>query len=813
MKQRIRRLITPWVIAVLPLSGCASMNQQRSSIMPQWIAGSPNLDSKLAYGRLCERHGQTKQAQDIYQMLANTRNAPIKQSALHRLAVMSAKRGDYAEASERFAQATKVQSPSAELLNDMGYNYFLMDNLSEAEICYRRAIELDPQYTAAQNNLGLALGQQGKFDDAMKAFAKTGNDSQAHTNMAYVYAQHRYLDQARQHYLKALGHDEKNERAAEGLVQVAKAFDAAVQSQANKTAADKAVAKNEASAKMGKASELVAEVVTPSQPLTRVAAVAPSPAVTLPAPGADSKSVVSSRRSETRAVSPWANSTPAAEVAATPKVQTLAPTALAETKASADAVSQPLATIISDMPSVASAPVVPGISLPKPMPKATNSAVATQTPSAPSGVMWATKSTVAKNDLAQVTTPATQPAAKGELPRITLGQPASIPGAAPAPSNLSAAPNNSKPVAPSAPLWVTNPTTQSVAKTNSAPAAILPSTPVQVASPSPQSTRSAVVTAGHSEPSSNDRGSVNNASPNNMPELPVRLPVATSPTASAPSPLSNSQTQSAPVSVQPFPTTKAPEAERVGKKPVANNALMAGLVPKMPKPAEPVKIPNSSMSTSPLTSNDTVRPATYIDTKQAANTPAAVTPAPTTNSQPKPAQTESVTFPPAVAPLSVVPNGVKPVTPSLPSKPTSVAAPTLKTNVDPLQAKTNDRFAAMKAGKDKPMSPPIPSAVTSTTSSSTQIPNITPPNTTIPNVSQPNLALKPIHLEITGLPKNQSSPTAPAATAIAPQKNYLPKGDSYKVPAYKVPANEVPSLNGSYRSRGLGLDGTAGSGT
>ena len=42
----------------------------------------------------------------------------------------------------------------------------------EAEFRWEKAIELDPTYAAAWNNLGIAYEQQGKFDEAKKAYDK-----------------------------------------------------------------------------------------------------------------------------------------------------------------------------------------------------------------------------------------------------------------------------------------------------------------------------------------------------------------------------------------------------------------------------------------------------------------------------------------------------------------------------------------------------------------------------------------------------------------------------------------------------------------
>lgn len=42
----------------------------------------------------------------------------------------------------------------------------------EAEFRWEKAVELDPTYAAAWNNLGIAYEQQGKFPEAKKAYDK-----------------------------------------------------------------------------------------------------------------------------------------------------------------------------------------------------------------------------------------------------------------------------------------------------------------------------------------------------------------------------------------------------------------------------------------------------------------------------------------------------------------------------------------------------------------------------------------------------------------------------------------------------------------
>ena len=62
--------------------------------------------------------------------------------------------------------------------------------LEEAVACYRRALELKPDYTEAHNNLGVALKEQGKMDEAAaccrRALELKPDYAEAHSNLGSV---------------------------------------------------------------------------------------------------------------------------------------------------------------------------------------------------------------------------------------------------------------------------------------------------------------------------------------------------------------------------------------------------------------------------------------------------------------------------------------------------------------------------------------------------------------------------------------------------------------------------------------------------
>ena len=55
---------------------------------------------------------------------------------------------------------------------EFGWDVAMKGLWNEATYRWEKAVELDPTYAAAWNDLGIAYEQQGKFDEARKAYEK-----------------------------------------------------------------------------------------------------------------------------------------------------------------------------------------------------------------------------------------------------------------------------------------------------------------------------------------------------------------------------------------------------------------------------------------------------------------------------------------------------------------------------------------------------------------------------------------------------------------------------------------------------------------
>jgi Flp pilus assembly protein TadD len=212
----------------LVLLGCSQQRTWLSQQLPETgpaghgLAGvdSEHAQGVLAMARLSERRGQAEQAEHLYREVIE--RSPQTPLAYHRLGVMCAKQGRFDEAEACFSRAIALSPTDPELLSDAGYFYYLADKPSLAEEYLRRALQQSPNDRRASNNLAIVLGEQGRYEQSLAMFRRAGSESQAQTNIAYMYAQRGELDRAAAHWSRSLTLDAKMRPAAQALVQVAK---------------------------------------------------------------------------------------------------------------------------------------------------------------------------------------------------------------------------------------------------------------------------------------------------------------------------------------------------------------------------------------------------------------------------------------------------------------------------------------------------------------------------------------------------------------------------------------------------------------
>lgn len=119
---------------------------------------------------------------------------------------------DYAHRS-----VTGLEGLLAVALNQCGNGHMERRLVNDAIKCYRKAIEINPGYSDAFNNLGLAFGEKGKTTAAIAAFGRaialSPNDSAVHANLGLAFERQGRFEEAEAAYDRALEIDAGDKNA------------------------------------------------------------------------------------------------------------------------------------------------------------------------------------------------------------------------------------------------------------------------------------------------------------------------------------------------------------------------------------------------------------------------------------------------------------------------------------------------------------------------------------------------------------------------------------------------------------------------
>ena len=116
--------------------------------------------------------------------------------------------GKLDEAVGCYRRALELKPDFAAAHNNLGNTLKEQGKLDEAVACYRRALELKPDYVGAHSNLGVAFREQGKLDEAIacyrRALEQKPDYAEAHINLGVAFTEQGKLEEAVACYRRAL---------------------------------------------------------------------------------------------------------------------------------------------------------------------------------------------------------------------------------------------------------------------------------------------------------------------------------------------------------------------------------------------------------------------------------------------------------------------------------------------------------------------------------------------------------------------------------------------------------------------------------
>ncbi|HEY7231467.1 MAG TPA: tetratricopeptide repeat protein [Pseudolabrys sp.] len=137
-----------------------------------------------AYGRALAEAGQYQQALTTLER-AHTPENPDWRILNVQGAVLD-QMGRHAEAQRHYASALKIMPNEASVLSNLGLSYLLTKDLKNAEETLRRAVAQPNASPRVRQNLALAVGLRGRFDEAEKIASADLPESEAAANIAYL---------------------------------------------------------------------------------------------------------------------------------------------------------------------------------------------------------------------------------------------------------------------------------------------------------------------------------------------------------------------------------------------------------------------------------------------------------------------------------------------------------------------------------------------------------------------------------------------------------------------------------------------------
>jgi Tfp pilus assembly protein PilF len=161
-----------------------------------------NFETYVAAGDLALSRGRNAQAAEKYEKALKMR--PKDSGLAKKLAITYSAAGQTERSIQAWKHYLVASYESADAYGSLGYAYELAGNPAEAEKTYQAGIAKHPTGALVRINYGLMLVRRGKVDDAIAQMSAVLKPHEVNYNIASVYEQMGRRDLAQFYYRRAI---------------------------------------------------------------------------------------------------------------------------------------------------------------------------------------------------------------------------------------------------------------------------------------------------------------------------------------------------------------------------------------------------------------------------------------------------------------------------------------------------------------------------------------------------------------------------------------------------------------------------------
>jgi len=219
------RIVTMIAIITIATTGCHSLqptdfgstpSQPVTALTTDDASPPDTAEVQIGLGRMYEKQGSHQAAMKAY--VAALRHAPDHPDAHWRLGVLYDELGDFTSAEQSFRKSLTLNPRNPDCLCDYGYSLYLQTRWQDAETTLREALSIDRSHRRSHNILGIIKARHSQFSEANHHFQQAGcTNAECEENIAFAMILDNRLEQARDHYERALRFNPQSEKSQENL--------------------------------------------------------------------------------------------------------------------------------------------------------------------------------------------------------------------------------------------------------------------------------------------------------------------------------------------------------------------------------------------------------------------------------------------------------------------------------------------------------------------------------------------------------------------------------------------------------------------